>query len=236
MPMQPSSSPIHPPFGGPLRVLFLHGTSESSGPGRGFHTILKFLDPRVIHRTVVLPRRGPMSDGLESARVADEVIIEPNLVQNPIEPWKRAMSRGDRDASSGLQSLRFLGNVARAAVGLRRLSDLAKRGGYDLIYCIGTNADFVDGILSTATSVPALWHVRYTTIPGLVAPIHRLLSASADVRRIVCVPRAATALFSHCRQKIRLVESEIDTDELNPSLARFIQNEIIGAVTEPFAC
>jgi glycosyltransferase involved in cell wall biosynthesis len=176
-------------------VLFI---GDAAGPGRAFHTILKFLDPRVIHRTVVLPRRGPASDRIERARAADEVIIEPNLAHD-------------------FMSLRFVGNAVRAAAGFTRLSRLAKRGGYDLIYCNGTVADLAGGILSAATSVPALWHVRYTSIPGLVAPIHRFLSASAGVRRIVCVSRAATALFSHCREKIRVLHNAVDTDEFSPS-------------------
>jgi glycosyltransferase involved in cell wall biosynthesis len=215
--MQTSRSTGEPPFGCPLRVLFINDTARNGGPGRSLYTILKFLDPRVIHRTVVLPRRGPVSDLLERARAADEVIVEPNLVENPIEPWSRAMSREDFDAPCGLRSLRLLGNVARAARGFGRLSKLAERGGYDLIYCNGTSADFAGGILSAATSVPALWHVRYTSIPRLVAPIHRLLSSSAGVRRIVCVSRAAAALFPHCREKIRVVHNAVDTDDFSPS-------------------
>src|SRR5262245_4667514 len=125
--MQTLRSSSDPSFNGPLRVLFVNDTTESGGRGRSFHTILKFLDPRVIHRTVVLARRGPASERLEQARVADEVIIE---------------------------------------VGFRRLARLAKRGGYDLIYCNGTSAAFAGGILSAATSLPALWHVRYTSIPS----------------------------------------------------------------------
>jgi glycosyltransferase involved in cell wall biosynthesis len=127
------------------------------------------------------------------------------------------MSREDFDAPCGLRSLRLLGNVARAARGFGRLSKLAERGGYDLIYCNGTSADFAGGILSAATSVPALWHVRYTSIPSLVAPIHRLLSSSTGVRRIVCVSRAAAALFPHCREKIRVVHNAVDTEDFNPS-------------------
>jgi glycosyltransferase involved in cell wall biosynthesis len=214
--MQPSPS-SESSYEGPLRVLFVNDTRENGAAGATFHTILKFLDPRVIHRTVVLARRGPASERLEQARAADEVIIEPNLVESPIEPWKRAISEGDFDAPRGRKSLRFLGNLARAAVGMRRLSELAKRGAYDLIYCNGASADFAGGILSAATSVPTLWHVHYTSIPSLVAPIHRLLSASAGVRRIVCASRAAAALFPHCREKIRVMHKVVDTEEWSPS-------------------
>jgi hypothetical protein len=217
----------------PVRVLFL---GDAPGMGRALPAILKFLDPRVIHRTVVLPRRGQASERLERSRAADEVIIEPNLVENPVEPWRRAMSADDLAAPCGRKCVRFVGNVARAAAGFTRLSRLAKRGGYDLIYCNGTSADLAGGILSAATSVPALWHVRYTSIPDLVAPIHRLLSASAGVRRIVCVSRAAAGLFSHCGEKIRVVQGAIDTEEDARREAHEIQSEIVGVVGEPQPC
>jgi glycosyltransferase involved in cell wall biosynthesis len=151
------------------------------------------------------------------AGVVDELIIEPNLVENPIEPWRRPMSRRDFDASPVLRSLRFVGNVARATAGFSRLCELAKHGGYDLVYCNGTNADFAGGALAAATGLPALWHVRYTSIPPLVAPIHRRLSASTGVRRIVCVSRAALALFPHCRAKTRVLHNALDIDEFSPT-------------------
>src|SRR5689334_17048224 len=129
-----------------LRVLFLNDTARNGGPGRSLHSILKFLDPRVIHRTVVLPRPGPISEMLERARAADEIIIEPNLVENPVEPWKRPIVRRDFDAPCSVRAVRLLGNVARAARGLKRLRELARRGGYDLLYCNGTSADFAGGV------------------------------------------------------------------------------------------
>ena len=198
-----------------LRVLFINDTAQNGGPGRSLHSILKFLDPRVIHRTVVLPRRGAVSDLLERGDAVDELIFEPNLVENPIEPWNRPMSRDDFGASLGRRSLRLAGNLARAVMGFTRMSKLAKHGGYDLIYCNGTSADFAGGILSAATSVPALWHVRYTSVPALVAPIHRRLSASTGVRRIVCVSSAAAALFPHCQGKTRVLHNAVDVEEFS---------------------
>ncbi len=215
------------PFSYPLRVLFFHDSAEIGGAAHGFHAVLKFLDPRVIHRTVVLPRRGRASESLESARVADEIIIEPNLVEHPVEPWSRPMSRDDFGAPPGRKSLRLLGNIARAGRAFTRLSELVKRGGYDLLYCNGASAELAGGILSAATSVPALWHVRYTSIPRLVAPIHRLLAASAGVRRIMCVPFAANSLFSHCRDKIRVLHHAVDLDEFSaPSVVPRLRREL----------
>src|SRR3954471_20128678 len=69
-----------------LRVLFINDTARNGGPGRSLHSILEFLDPAVVHRTVVLPRRGPISQLLEQSGAVDELIFEPNLIENPIEP------------------------------------------------------------------------------------------------------------------------------------------------------
>ncbi|MEO6572975.1 MAG: hypothetical protein ABIP89_03990, partial [Polyangiaceae bacterium] len=46
----------------PVRALFLNDTSRNGGPGRTLFYILKFTDPALVHRTVVLPRAGVVSE------------------------------------------------------------------------------------------------------------------------------------------------------------------------------
>src|SRR5437868_2330059 len=125
-----------------VRVLFINDTARNGGPGRSLFYILKFLDPRVVHRSVVLPREGVIADLLRDGGVVDDLLFEPNLVENPFEPWRRAMERTDFDAPAPLRAARAVGNVARATFGLGRLTSLIRRGQFDLIYCNGTNADF----------------------------------------------------------------------------------------------
>jgi glycosyltransferase involved in cell wall biosynthesis len=175
-------------FDAPLRVLFLDDTLPSALPRRNLHSVLKFLDPRLIHRTVVLARRDATSELLERSEAADEIIVEPNWVERPL----------------------------RAARGFKRVSDLARSGAYDLIYCEGPTATIAGGFLAKVATVPALWHVRYTSVPRLVAPIHTRISASAGVRRIVCASGAAAAPFAHCREKVRIVRPAVDTEEFAP--------------------
>src|SRR5579872_6384528 len=79
------------------RVLFVNDTARNGGPGRSLHSILRFLDPMVVHRTVLLPRPGAVGELLARDGVADELLFEPDLVENPIEPWGRAMERRDFD-------------------------------------------------------------------------------------------------------------------------------------------
>lgn len=72
-----------------VRVLFINDTARNGGPGRSLFYILRFLDPAVIHRAVVLPRRGVISDLYESRGVTDELFFERGLVENMVEPWSR---------------------------------------------------------------------------------------------------------------------------------------------------
>jgi glycosyltransferase involved in cell wall biosynthesis len=203
-----------------VRVLFINDTARNGGPGRSLHSILKFLDPAVVHRAVVLPRPGAVSELLERDSVADELFFEKDLVENPIEPWSRSMERSDFDAPRVLQAVRLAGNVLRATRALAYLAHRVTRGAFDLIYCNGTNADFAGGALAWMTGVPALWHVRYTSLPRAVVPLHRRLSAGQGVRRVVCVSRAAAALFTHCEEKVRVIHNALDVGDFDPEVVR----------------
>jgi glycosyltransferase involved in cell wall biosynthesis len=204
----------------PVRVLFINDTARNGGPGRSLHSILKFLDPRVAYRAVVLPREGAIAELLRRDGVADELIFEPNLVENPIEPWARAMERRDFDASVARKAARLAGNLVKATKAMSRLSSLIREGRFDLVYCNGTNADFAGGLLTRMTGVPALWHVRYTSIPPVVTALHRGLSGGAGVRRIVCVSRSAAALFPHCPDKVRVIHNALDVGAFDPTQVR----------------
>jgi glycosyltransferase involved in cell wall biosynthesis len=201
-------------------VLFINDTARNGGPGRSLHSILRFVDPAVVHRAVVLPRSGAIADLLTRDRVADELLFEPDLVENPIEPWNRAMERRDFDAPALLKGVRAAGNVVKAGRGMGRLARLIRHGRYQLLYCNGTNADFAGGALAWLTGVPALWHVRYTSVPHAVAGLHRRLGASRGVRRIVCVSQAAAVLFSHCPEKVQVIHNALDVGDFDPARVR----------------
>jgi glycosyltransferase involved in cell wall biosynthesis len=215
LPESPSLAPARR-----VRVLFINDTARNGGPGRSLHSILKFLDPDVVHRAVVLPREGAIAELLRRDGVADELRFEPNLVENPIEPWSRPMERRDFEVALPRKALRLAGNAVKATRAMARLSSALRRERFDLIYCNGTNADFAGGLLARITGVPALWHVRYTSLPPAVAPLHRVLSASDGVRRIVCVSQSAAALFPHCPGKVRVIHNALDVAEFDPARVR----------------
>src|ERR1019366_6733796 len=111
-----------------VRVLFINDTARNGGPGRSLHSILRFLDPAAVHRAVVLPRDGAIGELLVRDAVADELIFEPDLVENPIEPWGRPMERRDFDASAVLKAARLAGNVVKATRGMARLAARVRSG------------------------------------------------------------------------------------------------------------
>lgn len=217
-----------------VRVLFINDTARNGGPGRSLFYILKFLDPKVIHRSVVIPRRGVISELYEQAKITEDLFFEPDLVENPIEPWDRAMAREDFEAPLPVRGVRAVGNVMRATRGMASLTRLIKRGGYDLVYCNGTNACFAGGLLAKTSRTPALWHVRYTSVPKLVRGVHDRLAASPGVARILCVSQASKNLFPHCVEKAHVIHNALDTEEFSfdgvtPSLRRDlgIANDVI---------
>jgi glycosyltransferase involved in cell wall biosynthesis len=196
-----------------VRVLFINDTARNGGPGRSLLYILRFLDPAVVHRAVVLPRPGVISELYERRGVTDEMFFEPDLVENPIEPGDRPMARDDFDAPLPTRAGRAVVNVLRAGRAMARLTSLVRRGAFDLIYCNGTNADFAGGLLARTTGTPVLWHVRYTSLPRAVRGLHDRLAASEGVRRLVCVSGASAKLFPHCPEKVRVIHNALDTDE-----------------------
>jgi glycosyltransferase involved in cell wall biosynthesis len=204
----------------PVRVLFINDTARNGGPGRSLYTILKFVDPAVVHRTVVLPRPGVISELLKAGAVVDDLRFEPNLVENPIEPLRRPMDRADFDAPAPLKAVRFAANVGKATRAMARLTAMVRRERFDLIYCNGTNADFAGGALAWTARTPALWHVRYTSIPRAVRGVHARLAASKGVRRIVCVSNAAAALFARCAHKVTVVNNAVDADDFAPDAVK----------------
>ena len=198
-----------------VRVLFINDTARNGGPGRSLFYILRFLDPAVVHRAVVLPRPGVISELYESRGVTEDLLFEHDLVENPIEPWNRPMERVDFDASLPKQGVRAVGNVFRATRAMVRLTGVIKRGMFDLVYCNGTNADFAGGALARMSGVPVIWHVRYTSLPKAVRGVHDRLAASNGVRRIICVSKASAGLFPHCPEKVRVIHNALDVAEFD---------------------
>ena len=200
-----------------VRVLFINDTARNGGPGRSLFYILRFLDPKVVHRAVVLPRPGVISELYASRGVTEDLFFEHDLVENPIEPWDRPMAREDFDAPLAVRGVRAVVNVGRAARAMARLTSVVRRGMFDLIYCNGTNADFAGGLLARTSGVPALWHVRYTSLPRAVRGVHDRLAASAGVKRILCVSNASAKLFPHCPEKVRVIHNALDVEEFDAS-------------------
>lgn len=204
-----------------LRVLFLNDTARNGGPGRSLHSILSFLDPAEVHRIVLLPREDVIAALLRDSRCVEEIVVDPDLIENPFQPRDRPIERDDLDASWRLRAPRLALNVARLGRLAVTLPRLLRDRRVDVIYCNGTTADFVGGTLAVLTGIPAVWHARYTSVPAASQAAHRWLSSRPEVARVVCVSRATAALFAHCAEKVAVIHNAVD-------LARFERGATAG--------
>lgn len=202
-----------------MRALFLNDTSRNGGPGRTLYYILKFLDTSRLHRTVIVPRQGVVSELLLSGKVADELHFLPNLVENIVEPWSRAIDRADFEAPLPLRAIRAVGNVARGTSAVFELISLVKRSGAQVVFCNGTTANFAGGAIARMTNVPVVWHAFYPDVARPIAGLHARLAAHPNVRAILCVSKPIAKQFAHCKEKVRVVHDAIDTDEYAPDAA-----------------
>lgn len=198
-----------------LRVLFINDTSRNGGPGRTLLDILKFLDPAQIHRSVLLPSADIVSQRLTEAHAADDIRFDPNLIENLYQPLFRTMERQDFDAPLPLRLVRAAGNILRATIGLAALVRRVRRDRIDLVFCNGTAANFVGGVIAATTGTPTLWHVFYPSVGAPVRHLHRKLAANKNIRAIVCVSRATSLQFAHDREKVCILHDALDIDEFD---------------------
>jgi glycosyltransferase involved in cell wall biosynthesis len=215
-----------------LRVLFINDTSRNGGPGRTLLDILKFLDPTQVHRVVLLPRADIVSRRLTEAHAAEVIQFDPNLIENIYQPFSRTIERRDFDAPLLLKLLRAVGNVLRAATGLIALVRRVRRDRIDLVFCNGTSANFVGGVIAAATGIPTIWHVFYPGVGGAVRALHRRLAAGENVRSIICVSRATSLQFDHCREKVRILHDALDIDEFDARAAAPLLRAELGVGEE----
>jgi glycosyltransferase involved in cell wall biosynthesis len=195
-----------------VRVLFINDTARDGGPGRSLHAMLRHMDRRSVRRTVLLPRPGPIADLLRD--VADDVVFDPEWVENIVAPLSREMAREDHQASLAVRASRAVGNAFKTMRLIGHVARLAR--GHDLVYGNGTLANFLAAGAAWRARVPALWHVRYTSVPKVARFLHRGLAGSRTVRRIVCVSRPSAALFPHCGPKVEVVPNGLDVAAFAP--------------------
>lgn len=202
-----------------LKVLFINDTARNGGPGRTILYILKFLDPKHVHRSLMLPREGIVSRRIVAAGAAEALFFEPGLIEHPFEPLRRPMERRDYDAIWPVKLGRSLANGFRILAGIVRLWRRIRAERFDLIFCNGTSAGFLTGALANLTRTPAIWHVVYPSVAAPVRPLHRLLARSRYVKRIVCISDATTGQFDHCRAKVRKIPTALDIEEFDAQAA-----------------
>jgi glycosyltransferase involved in cell wall biosynthesis len=199
----------------PLRVLFINDTSRNGGPGKTLLDIVKFLDPARVHRTILVPREGIVSQKLLDYKAADHLFFAPGIIEHIFAPWSRPVERRDLAAPWPLKILRASGNILRATIAVIQLSRKVKRDRFDVIFCNGTMANFAGGALAAFTGVPTIWHVLYTSVGATIRGFHARLASGRNVKAIICVSRPTAHQFGACSKKIRLIYDAIDVDEFD---------------------
>jgi glycosyltransferase involved in cell wall biosynthesis len=147
--------------------------------------------------------------------VADALLFDARLVENPIQPLRRPMEKQDFDAPVWLKAARIAANVPRAVIGLFALARRMRRGGYDLLYCNGLYAVIVGGLLARFGRVPVLWHLHDTSIPDALAGVFGWMAESKRVRLILCVSQSSAGMVPFVPDKVHVVLNAIDLDEFD---------------------
>lgn len=210
------------------RVLFINDTSRNGGPGRTLFTILKFLDPARIERTVFVPREGVVTDLLRSGQVFEDLFCDAGLVENLVEPHNRAIERADFDAPWYTQSARAGINVVRATRFVLALAARVKRERYDAIFCNGTSACFLGGGLARLTDTDTYWHVFYPEVAPAIRRLHQSLAAHPRIKRIACVSKPLTAQFDHVKHKVSVLHDAIDIEEFDSGETQGVLRKELG--------
>lgn len=195
----------------PLNVLFINDTSRNGGPGQTLLNILKYLDSDKIKRSVMLPQEELVSRRIRENGAAEIIIIEPAMLENLFQPLSRVMTRHDFEAPFILRWTRAAGNIGRAILGMVRLACRVRREGYNVIFCNGTTACFIGGLLAVLPkSPPVVWHVFYPGVPPCLRSVHRWLASRSGVKAIICVSRAVTPQFRISDRKLQVLHDAID--------------------------
>ncbi|GBR04635.1 glycosyltransferase family 4 protein [Acetobacter oeni] len=224
LPGQPASETD----GSRLRVLFINDTSRNGGPGQTLLDILKFLPSALIDRSVMLPREDIVSRRLREHNAVETLIIEPAIIENLVQPLSRAMTRDDFAAPRALCALRAAGNVVRAVTGALRLIRRVRQERYAVIFCNGTTANFIGGVLAALLGVPVVWHVFYPSVPLVLRGSHRWLAARSGVRSILCVSNAVASQFGRGMSKVRVLHDALDIAEFDRMAAPPVLKKELG--------
>jgi glycosyltransferase involved in cell wall biosynthesis len=151
----------------PIRVLFLDHTAKLGGGEIALLNLVRNLDKRFIHTTVVLFEDGPL---VKQIRLHAETHVL---------PLSDAVGAAAKDGL-GWKSLLQCNAALLACVHSWKVARLVSRTGVHLIHTNSLKADIIGGLAGWLARVPVIWHVRDRIepeyLPAAVVRIFRWLS------------------------------------------------------------
>jgi len=199
----------------PVRVLIFNDTPRNGGPGKVLLHFLRYADKSRLSVAIHLMRADVLSDIYAAEGVADNISFDANLIENPIQPLRRAMARKDFKAPLWLKLLRVFVNVPRIFLGIGALAARMRRGKYDLLYCNGLYAVLIGGLLARLAGLPVLWHLHDTSLPRALRGLFQWMAKSPNVRWIICVSQASAGMVPFAADKTSAVLNPVDLTEFS---------------------
>ncbi len=179
---------------GPVRILFVHSSSEMYGSDRCLYELVKRIDKEQFTPVIVLPFEGELSEKFRSIGVAVYIT----------DPW--VIRKGV------FRSIRFLFYILKLPCSVIRLARIIKKEGIALVY---SNTSIIVGSALSAfiTRRPHVCHIRelYDSYPGLSRVYRSFLCRLSD-RLIVISNAVASFVNPCCPQKINVVYDGVVLD------------------------
>ncbi|MCL4557058.1 MAG: glycosyltransferase [Deltaproteobacteria bacterium] len=178
----------------PLKVLFVHSSSEMYGSDRCLYELVRGIDKKRFVPIVVLPSGGALSGMLRDMGIAVYLT----------DPW--VMRKGT------FRSARLAPYMLKLPVSVLRLMRIIARESVSIVYS-NTSVMIGPALAAYIMRRPHICHIRelYEGYPGLSRLYGPFLCASS--KRIIAISNAAASLVDgRCRKKVEVVYDGIALD------------------------
>ena len=191
----------------PIKVLFLTGCTGRGGAGNSLYYLLKHIDRNRIDPLVVMPSEGPISKKLRVQGV--RAIIAKRLHERTYE-----LRFQQRNRLTSFVSV-FL-NIYDCLIFTYELTKIIKREKIALVYCNHMMVKLIGTVAAFMKSTPVILHCRTIYHSPIKRFIYLAFGALPNVKKIICVSKAAASNYRYLNHKVSIVHNGVDLEEHNP--------------------